>query len=163
MIDQLERRLAEAERRAGDAAARAAAAEAAASEKEGMISWVGEEVERVKALFDQKVSGWLLPARGGCMVHAVLPCCALHLICPQLDGCPTSAPFPCWLPCSQEARLTADRDAAQTAAAELRGERDALAAVVQQAEAQAASLGRQLQEEQVGWWLGLHGCANLWG
>ena len=55
VIDQLERRLADAERRAGDASARATAAEAAAAEKEGMIAWVGEEVERVKALFDQKV------------------------------------------------------------------------------------------------------------
>jgi len=55
VIDQLERRLADAERRAGDASARATAAEAAAAEKEGMIAWVGEEVGRVKALFDQKV------------------------------------------------------------------------------------------------------------
>lgn len=56
-IDRLEGQLAEAQRRAGEAARRAAAAEAAAEEKEGIIAYVGEEVERVKALFEQKV-GW---------------------------------------------------------------------------------------------------------
>lgn len=56
-IDRLEGQLAEAQRRAGEAARRAAVAEAAAEEKEGIIAYVGEEVERVKALFEQKV-GW---------------------------------------------------------------------------------------------------------
>ena len=57
VIEQLERRLAEGERRVGEARARAAAAEAAAAEKEGMLAYVGEEVERVKALFELKVQG----------------------------------------------------------------------------------------------------------
>lgn len=123
-----------------------------------MIAWVGEEVERVKALFDQKVSGWLLPVR-----TRRLRCCpAVCCTCRRRDCCPNRALF-IWLSYSQEAHLTADRDAARTAAAELRGERDALAAVVQQAEAQVASLGRQLQEEQVCWWLGLHGCVQFVG
>ena len=48
----------------------------------------------------------------------------------------------------QEARLAADRDAAQAAAVELRGERDTLSAMAQQLEGEAASLGRQLAEER---------------
>ena len=66
VIERLEHKLAEAERRAGVAAARAAEAEAAGAEKEGMLSYVGEEVERVKQLFARKVGrlgcvrcGWL--------------------------------------------------------------------------------------------------------
>lgn len=60
LIDQLEGRLAEAERRGSETAKRAAAAEATAVEREGMIAYVGEEVDRVKALFEQKVR-WRLP------------------------------------------------------------------------------------------------------
>jgi hypothetical protein len=55
VIEQLERRVEEEERRVSEARARAAAAEAAAAEKEGMLAYVGEEVERVKALFELKV------------------------------------------------------------------------------------------------------------
>lgn len=74
VIDQLERRLAEAERRGGEAAKRAAAAEAAAAEKEGVIAYVGEEVERVKALFEQKVgagaaSRWFVFDLKMCLEH----------------------------------------------------------------------------------------------
>lgn len=54
------------------------------------------------------------------------------------------------LPHLQEARLVANRDAAQAAAAELRTERETLAAMVQQLEGEAQGLGQQLQEAQVG-------------
>lgn len=57
VIEQLEKRLGEAERRLHDANKRAAAAEAATAEKESMLGYVGEEVERVKGLFEQKVGG----------------------------------------------------------------------------------------------------------
>ena len=57
LIEQLERRLEEGERRVGEARARAGAAESAAAEKEGMLAYVSEEVERVKALFELKVPG----------------------------------------------------------------------------------------------------------
>ena len=48
----------------------------------------------------------------------------------------------------QEARLAADCSAAQQVAAELRGERDVLAASVRQLEAEVHGLRQQLREEQ---------------
>lgn len=71
MIESLERKLGEVEKRLKDAERRAAAAEAAAAEKESVINYVGEEVERVKGMFEQKVServgggpAWLQPLDG---------------------------------------------------------------------------------------------------
>lgn len=66
VIERLEGRLAEAERQGKEAAGRVAAAEAAAAEREAMIAYVGEEVERVKALFEQKVAG-----KGGFLQRAL--------------------------------------------------------------------------------------------
>ena len=57
VIEQLDRKLAESERRQKEAERRASAAEQAATEKENMINYVGEEVERVKGMFEQKVGG----------------------------------------------------------------------------------------------------------
>ena len=168
MIEQLERRVEEGERRMGEARARAAAAEAAAAEKEGMLAYVGEEVERVKALFELKVraGGW---CGGGvreplrCLVcgECSTLCCAG---CAHLAALPLApSPPP---PRVQEGRLTADRDGAQRAAAELRRERDTLASLVGQLEGEARSLGSRLQEEEVSSSclqppLGLH--SGLWG
>jgi hypothetical protein len=49
----------------------------------------------------------------------------------------------------QEGSLTADRNSAQRAAAELRRERDKLAAMVEQLEGEARSLSSRLEEEEV--------------
>lgn len=85
VIEQLERRLADAERAAAQAAKRAAAAESAAAEKEGMIAYVGEEVERVKALFGQKVRccGAVCCrclGRGRCFSHPYVGACSVGVV-----------------------------------------------------------------------------------
>lgn len=159
VIEQLEGKLAGAERRLKEAERRAAAAEAAVAEKEGMLGYVGEEVERVKALFEQKarvllglgVVGRAILGAAAQVTAGVLGCTTgqwqllqLRITAAQATHAMALAP----LCCPQEARLAQERDAARREAAQAGGERKTLAAMVQQLEGSVRELEAALRTEK---------------
>lgn len=85
IIERLERKVRESDGKVKDTEKRAAAAEALALEKENMINYVGEEVERVKGMFEQKVGLFVL------LPHVACLACMHHLHGNSEYSCPRTS------------------------------------------------------------------------